>query len=510
MKNFRFCLMLAAPTIVVAGALCFADFPLGIPGEWVWSRLESPGDLGLTLGVAGFAALLFAGFVWAGATRLPVCQRSEVALWLVGLLVVGFGWLHVAQESAPADYRLSKVAWVLFYPGSSGYFSHARDEGKDFDQFLVEYETLMSEGDVLHVGTHPPGLFMGYHWLIKTCKWFPTLSEWLTASEPASLSDAFDVIKYNHRGTPSELLPEHRAAVWLAALLTQLAAVATMIPLYLLLRRDFSRETAWLAVSLWPTVPALALFLPKSDVLYSLLGVLFLFAWLTGWETRSAVRCFLAGFVLCLGLTCSLALLPIHVLVALLTLWRGWICQPGERVPEAMSKLLFAKSWAAVGFLLPAVTLWASKGVNLLNVWIWNYRNHASFYDEYPRTYWKWLLVNPLEFCVAVGLPLALLAMLGGWRTGSAPPRSRRNGIVWASLAVWGLLWLSGKNMGELARLWIVVMPPLILLAAACFSGEKGREEEPVLGRWLFAFLFQLGIGIVMLMTVHGFDFPDM
>ena len=35
----------------------------------------------------------------------------------------------------------------------------------------------------------------------------------------------------------------------------------------------------------------------------------------------------------------------------------------------------------------------------------WNFRNHAAFYDHYTRTYWKWLLVNPIELIFAVGAP---------------------------------------------------------------------------------------------------------
>ncbi len=38
----------------------------------------------------------------------------------------------------------------------------------------------------------------------------------------------------------------------------------------------------------------------------------------------------------------------------------------------------------------------------------------------------------------------------------------------------WGLLWLSGKNMGEAARLWIFLTPCLIWLAAPMFEASAG------------------------------------
>ncbi len=48
--------------------------------------------------------------------------------------------------------------------------------------------------------------------------------------------------------------------------------------------------------------------------------------------------------------------------------------------------------------------------LNLPAVWAYNYINHAGFYAQYPRTLWKWLLVNPLETAFAVGCPVAVIA----------------------------------------------------------------------------------------------------
>ncbi|WP_339907467.1 hypothetical protein [Symmachiella dynata] len=508
MKSFRFIALLTLLSLLVSGAIWFTDIPLGIPGEWVWDRIGPPLDWGLTLIMAGVCGAIYFTYVWAGEARIVKCRSFETGLWLCGMVLLGFGWLWVAQDAAPADRRFSKTAWVLYYPGASGYFTMARDHEQDFDEFLSGYETLMAEGDVLHVGTHPPGLFIAYHWLIETCRSSPNLTAWLRFTEPASFSDAMDLIAQKYASTPQAMRPEHRAAIWLAALLTQFTAAATVIPLFLLILRDFTKQTAWLAVSLWPTVPALALFLPKSDALYPLLGVLIWYFWLTGWEQRSAWRSLLAGGILLIGLTCSLAIIPVWVGLGIITLWRGWLCNPEQRVPGAMAKLWFSKTWAAIGFLLPGVALWWVTGINLLTVWIWNYRNHAGFYAEYPRTYWKWLAVNPLEFCIAAGIPLACCAILGGLRMLRSDSRSRLAGLVWTCLCVGGLLWISGKNMGELARLWILLMPWLVWLAAGSLAVDSEPSSLPIRSRWAAVFVLQLAVGIAMLMRVHGFQMP--
>ena len=64
---------------------------------------------------------------------------------------------------------------------------------------------------------------------------------------------------------------------------------------------------------------------------------------------------------------------------------------------------------AAAGFCLPIMAVWWWGQINLLNVWRWNFSNHAGFYEQFSRTYWKWLLINPLEFAVAAGLPLVVV-----------------------------------------------------------------------------------------------------
>jgi len=509
MKPRIFLALLAAPSLVILGIIWLTDLPLGVPAEWTWVRVGPPIDTLLTAVMVVIYGLLFAGFIWLGQSRLTHCRELETTGWLIGLVLIGFCWLWIAQDAAPPGYRFSKTAWTLFYPGASGYFSMARDHEEDFDRFLRDYESLMAEGDVLHIGTHPPGLFMGYHSLISLCRASPALCDWVRSTEAATYSEAMDIIAQNHVGSSNSPQPEHRAAIWLAALLTQLAAAATVVPLFLLIRRDFSPQIAWLAVSCWPAIPALALFLPKSDLLYPLFGMACWYFWLSGWKQRSFWRILLAGFICWAGLTCSLALLPVLLGLFLMTLWRGWFCQTADRVPDALSKFWFGLLGAAIGFLTPLIALWWLKGVNLLNVWLWNYRNHAGFYDEYTRTYWKWLLINPLEFAVAVGVPLTVAAILGGYSLAKHAPRSRRAGILWCSLIVWGLLWLSGKNMGELARLWILLMPWVVWLAAGCLSREEPSQNSMVTRRWAILFTMQLIMQIALVMRTHGFHRPE-
>ena len=105
-----------------------SDAPLGVPGEWVWSRKAAAQPLWLTLAGPTVAAACYLSAIWLGSNRIGRAGRSERALWLVGLAAAAYGWLWTAQEATPEGYQLSKSAWVLFYPGSSGYFTAARHD----------------------------------------------------------------------------------------------------------------------------------------------------------------------------------------------------------------------------------------------------------------------------------------------------------------------------------------------------------------------------------------------
>ena len=192
----------------------------------------------------------------------------------------------------------------MYFTSSSGYFTRSRYDEPKAAALLAGYEELMRQGDVLHTGTHPPGLFLVFHGLIAACESSTELSALLDATQPSSFREACDVIGSNslRRRVPVPLLPLDRRVLWLATLLAMLSASLTVIPLYGLLRRNTSRPTAWVCAALWPAMPAVAIFIPKSDAVFPLIGMTLLWLWLSAWERRSLVLALLAGCVAWCGL----------------------------------------------------------------------------------------------------------------------------------------------------------------------------------------------------------------
>ncbi|MHC5542930.1 hypothetical protein ACYOEI_32300 [Singulisphaera rosea] len=158
-----------------------------------------------------------------------------------------------------------------------------------------------------------------------------------------------------------------------------------------------------------------------------------------------------AGLVLAIGMGFTLAFLPVGLIVGIILLatsgldlgWRaGLVAATG------------------LGFLLPTVMAWAVTGANPFVVWWWNQKNHGRFYLEYPRSYLAWAVANPIELMIGLGLPTSV------WAFVALAAHSRKIPVAtWATLGTLAFLTLSGKNLSEVGRLWIPMMPALLLAA---------------------------------------------
>lgn len=519
------------PTLVITASLIsvglfwLTEIPLGIPGEWTWERIPhiSPGVdtlLGvLQAAVAGAVLLLVA---WQGLRHIADASRKNIAAWLFGLTAASFLWLHAVQEAPPHPWRLSKSVFVAYYPGISGYFYKARYDVDDTSEFLKSYEDLMAEGDVLHEGTHPPGLILFHRSLISMTGSSPALVGLIETLIPDSAREAFDTIDENLQRNGRRLSAADRAATWLAVLIFQSLCAASVIPLFLLIRQTCDRRTAWQAISFWPLIPALAVFLPKSDALFTFSAAMLAYIWILAARRRSFGLGLCAGLIGWLGLFCSLAFLPIGLAVFVAAVAMKIADNPSkESMPldrsigsaaQAMIRPTLGGLTAVCGLTILVSVI---ADMDLLRVWSLNLQNHAGFYDQFPRTTWKWLLVNPIELALACGIPLALAGSVAVFRA------ARKCGFAQSAqtlavAVVWAILWLSGRNSGEVARLWIPLLPLVIWISAGVWAppkvvsptGDSTAEAES--HRWLIILITAMLVCLLTVLRISGFHFDQL
>jgi methylthioxylose transferase len=548
-------LFLTVSLIVTAGIVLTPALPLGVTGvaadgspmvEWVWQRHRPFGSF--TDAIDRLLPALFSGIVllvigrW-GASRIDRAGTLRLVAMYALLIVTGWFWILQVQQTPPMEHRETKPLWVLYDPSSAGYFFEAAFRMPSTAEFLAGYEARMEEGEVLHVGTHPPGLFLLSKLCLTLSERIPGWAVWMTDLHSSEQLEAFRLLEREARFA-RPLTDNEVSALQMLSQLSNLAIALTMIPLAVLGHLMVSRQTTWWLNAVWVTLPCLAVFAPKSDVLFAFTGTAVLAAGIKSMtkSTRASwAFAALAGFILWIGLMLSLAHLPVLVLLC---------CCVGiraihNRLTTVRHDCMMLGVLLAV-IMLASLLFWLITDCNILNVWRWNLTNHAGFYDQFTRTWWKWLLVNPIELALAVGIPVAVLAAAGLcaggrnlWNTlhfrmkervtkdaGAAIVKVRDNDPVatsgnWASLfcvsaaATFAALWLSGKNQGEAARLWCFLTPWLLLSGGlavnSCVLKPNTKESmgatlsiPTCLSRLL---IIQILIGMLTVSHVSGFSF---
>jgi hypothetical protein len=446
----------AALVLLLAIGVHSGRMPLGIRGEWQWLRVDDKIRLlweSLVLAAAGVGG--YAAFVGLGlrASRDWTSRWSE-AVWLAALWGVSIAVQVAVPIGAPYGFGLTKWAWVNYREESSGYFLIARNQAaQDPWRFLARYPEWIERQDEFHIGTHPPGLIVAQCILLRAMERNPTLAAFFDDNMPRPVKDGFRSLKDPIRR------PE-RAALYATALVTLLACAGTVVPLYLLARAAMPASSAWVAAALWPLAPAANLFQPDADTTYPLLSTV---AWaLAAWGARtgrgtgrlplaSLGLAAASGLVMAFGIMFTLAFLPVGFIAALII---------GTDRSIGLPARLALIAATGVGFLALVMAAWMATGANPFVVWSWNLHHHARFYDEYPRTYSLWLWANAIELAIAIGLPTVVVACVGLLAPRNVPR------VVWCTLLTLALVDLTGRNMGEVARLWMLFTPPFLIAAA--------------------------------------------
>ncbi len=435
-------------------------WPLGVPNEWEWLRIPdsiatNPGGLVLAFG----AVATLAGLAVVGARSLAAGASvgREVA-WVAALAVVAIPVQALVQEGAPQGYGLAKWIIALRNEGSSGYQTVARQQmPAGLGAFLRNYPTWIDRQDSLHIGTHPPGLFVVARSLAALTAAYPDLARVVVDHAPGSVEP---MIRATRASDPT-LTRADAAALVVTGALTLIGSALTVIPLFLLVRATSSAPVAWAAASLWPLVPSAILFQPTADTAFPLLSTS---AWAAAaWSVRADRRgtggllAVGSGLILAVGMQLTLAYLAVGLVVAVIL-----AAAPGHSGWRAR---LVGLVLTGLGFGLATLLWWISTGANPATIWWVNQAHHARFYHDYPRNRLSWAVVNPIETAVGLGLAAVVLMIWAGLQ-----PR-RVSTATWATLAVLTVLTVSGRSLSEVGRLWVPFFPPL--LAAAGVGWER-------------------------------------
>lgn len=459
--------MVALTALVMAYA-AWGPLPLRVD-DWAWHRLPcsdwaAAGPTMMVFALMGLLAVL-------GARRGGQWAPSRQAQALAALVVLALAAQVSAARQLPGGYSESIVA--LGKPGANRYHAAARGV-RSLSAVLRDYPRWMREKSHKLIITHPAGpltlfwslnqVFAGseaaargfVHWCEDRFAWG------IRAKDPEGPAAMVELFR--------DMSDADLAGVWLASFALRLAAALLVLPVYALGRVIHGVNVGIVAGALAGMVPSLLLFSPGIDQIFPVLAATACWLGWTAGARRSVWRAAWAWLTVSVGMFFSLSFAVVAGwagLLALASLARS-SGQSGERVRgRTMASLATA---GAVGFAAPAVTLYVATGYNSLRAWVACVGANAEFNASSGRLYGTWLWANPVEFLVFLGVPVACLFVARAAAGIRSVWRRRWDEADWATLSLVALLVglnLLGVNRGEVARLWMFLMPGCLIAAAA-------------------------------------------
>jgi len=546
--NFIFLLVVAAVTFLVCLLAAGRLWPIGIPGEWTWNYFDRPGNL------VGAAAPLFLGALLVGLTAIVLrkgfTRSSEQAAAVVLQMCLAWGMIQVLGSSGPWGVEqpayVAATGWIGGYYGEAVRESHRRSLG----EYLARYDVTISELKVDdrirgHVADHPAGPVV-FHWVVnRVMEKTPGLARWFMPPDGSAGSPGNDERSVDRRAAlrarveelvnleddlayaedppdpnrgltrlvpPVPLSDGAFAGIWASAMLLRGAFWLSLIPLYLLASKMHSPEVGLTAVCLAALTPSLNLFGPYIDQTFPCFATWTCYAWHGAMTKKSPWWAALAAAILFMGLLWSLSLLLLAAMLGLATLLAFWMeYSRGPRTSETRGWMTITVT-ALATFVGVSLLPWLLLDYHTWRVWRVCLVQHARFAELFNRTYVPWLLFNPIEFLLFAGLPTAAALLTTAGKELRQWWRQRRHAaltpLTWSLVGVLLLANLSGKNLGEVARLWMFLMPFAALVAAPFvirLDGRRGWFAAGLLGLSLLQTItFRLTLDVFSLDVYFG------
>lgn len=427
------------------------------------------------------AAALLGLLALSGTAWTRSRPRPAAALILAAATLLGWGWQLALLELTAEGALRTLLSRTLSRTITSYHTAALSPEARDPLAFLRHHAVLLADfrTTAKHAATHPPGPVLFYRGLIALCDASPRLTR-LTL---AALGEG------DERPSRPPNTTASRAAALIGALLLGLLGAATAWPVAALAGHVTGDPLAAARVGvLWSLLPGPALMTPQFDQALALpvaAAAALMTAAVSG--GRVVLQPLLAG--LCGGLALLVSYgAAVFLLIggaAALALGRG----NGARQLSTVAGMAGAGAAAVIG-------LTALLGHEPLRSALTALAIHREVYTT-PRSYLLWLVFGPLDLALFLGPPIAILLALRAGRCWAAPARPvdwMRRGVI-AGLA---LLVLSGATRGEVGRIWIPLMPFLLVAALAGPRAAGGKDDGPGVAEALALALLLVPLCIVI------------
>ena len=468
-------LIVTAGALTTLGvALALLKVPFGVPSEWVTEYAEEPQLL------PAWRSLLVTGCIvglCAWALRYAGAKRRLSVLFVILLTLLSFV-VHIVVACA-GEFGFAEFVPAVRWDRAMGPYYKEGLRIRGAADYMATLKTRI-RGGYQHSNTHPPGPGLLFYAGIQLVRNHPSLADRLIGAACALAPSGEHV--FPPTDTQSERV--RKGSALLIGLLLCLSAALAVIPTYWLGLRLFGHTPGVLCAGLTALLPSAMLFNPGVDQLMVALSVLLCaaaYVCIVSSPRQAVPTAVLLGLVLYLAFFYSLAFLVNIALCGLCAVVAAALSPRPWR--DAGKSFALTGAVATATFLLLSLLFWLFFRYDTLGALWAVYRQNDAFNVHSQRTYWKWLLANPVQGFIFSGCPLSTLLCFGlaadlrriASRTLKAVPHSA------CFAAILGLLWLTGKNLGEVERLWAFLMPLAALAGSASLKDTLSRQTATCL-----------------------------
>lgn len=412
-----------------------------IPG-WFWRSLTWYGFtlrlyLPIILAVSG-AAYLFTRFEWRRRYALPLLIGFSLALQLSVGFVRGGG-----IESLRQHYLTL---------GQSEYAEYVADDDASIEDVLHYDESFANS---YYLGTKPPGYILPYLMV-------------------RAVSDAAaHASTYRQRFT---------SITTIITVSFPIVASLALLPIYELTRLHAKPQVGRIACVLYATAPSFILMTPRLDqVLFPLLFATGLLLATIAFRNRDGKLAFAAGAFAYCSIYFSFTLIPLLVLCAVYLLI-AQLRVSGRAAHLARFNLLF---WYTLGVVIAVAVLARFLNFDIVS----RFTNAMTIHTNVIGTgsiglsNLSDLVLNNIEFGSWIGSAMVLLlaaGILAIARVNKQQHALSLRPLLLAGSVTYLMLNAFGQSRGETGRLWLFLLPLVVVIAAHAIQGPNPRVPKLV------------------------------
>ena len=456
---------LAALAAIVFDAPAWLRGPAPYPPEWQWLRRDGTGTGPLTPALL-VAALLVALAAATGTSWARDHARRAAAAVVAAAVALGFAFQLAVLKLEPEGALAAVMNQTVYRTATSFFTVAASDDARDPLDFLRKHHELLPEQrkSAKHASTHPPGAVLYYRALIAVFERSPGLTR--AVLETGGFEET------NPRRERPAHTPPARAAALVGGVFIGLLCAATAWPVHALAVRAGCETLAAARIAvLWTLLPGPVLMTPMLDQALCLpvaAAAALLAAAAASAPPRAFTLAALAGA--CGGVAVFLSYgAPVFLAIGGVAALSLAPARP-DRLRWAAILAGLAAAVTAALWLLPAPL--GHRPLASLTTAL------AIHRDEFtrPRGYALWLFFNLVDLCVFLGVPVAVAWTLRTVRAATSPREEPADRLRLAAAFGVLVLLVSGQTRGEVGRIWLPLMPVLLVAAMARRDGPSRAE----------------------------------